>query len=307
MGGAARIPGKGWYALAGVIALGAVIAVGGVAVWVYLNFEASTPFLAPGRQTIELKHPGAYFVWNDYQALFEGRRYDALRDFPAGARISVTERATGKAVPLESAGNVSSDTGSTKSVAVSQFNAERPGSYDVAVEGRFPPRVFSVGRNAILTFIAAGFGAFALIFLGFGAALAIAGWTFLRREEARRSVAPPAALGVAGAASADDKSLKNFATIVYALQVAGFFVGITFIAGVVINYLKRQEAEGTWLESHFRWQIRTFWLGLLWSVIGVALVFVLVGIPVLVLTTAWMLYRVIKGWIALEDGRPLPA
>lgn len=304
---AAIAPGKGWYALAGVIALGTVVAVGGIAAWLFLEWESSTPFLVPGRHTVDLRKPGGYFIWHDHHTRFQGRRFDAPGGLPRGAGIAVIETATGKSVPLQPPGNVTAETGSTKSVAVSRFSIERPGPYEIVVEGNFSPRVFSVGRNLILPLIASIFGAIALSFVGFGAALAIAGWAFLRREEARQSAAPRAVPGTAASPSPDDKSLKNLATIVYGLQVAGFFVGITFIAGVIINYLKRREAEGTWLESHFRWQIRTFWFGLLWSIIGVALVFVLVGILVLVVNAAWMLYRVIKGWIALEDGKPLPA
>jgi uncharacterized membrane protein len=54
-------------------------------------------------------------------------------------------------------------------------------------------------------------------------------------------------------------SLKTIATVVYALQAVGFFVGITWIVAVVLDYVKQDDAKGTWLESHFRWQIRTFW------------------------------------------------
>jgi uncharacterized membrane protein len=66
----------------------------------------------------------------------------------------------------------------------------------------------------------------------------------------------------------DENSLKTVATIVYALQAVGFFVGLTWIVAAVIDYVKRDDAKGTWLESHFSWQIRTFWWGLLWAVVG---------------------------------------
>jgi uncharacterized membrane protein len=64
---------------------------------------------------------------------------------------------------------------------------------------------------------------------------------------------------------------------------------------------------GTWLESHFRWQIRTFWFGLLWGVIGAALLLVLVGYFVLLADAIWIIYRVVKGWLNLSDNRPMPA
>jgi len=105
---------------------------------------------------------------------------------------------------------------------------------------------------------------------------------------------------------ADEKQLKTVATIVYAMQAAGFFVGITWIVGVVIDYIKKDEAAGTWLESHYRWQIRTFWFGLLWSVIGFILAFVLVGFAVLFAAAVWIIYRIAKGWLNLSENRPVP-
>ena len=76
---------------------------------------------------------------------------------------------------------------------------------------------------------------------------------------------------------ADEKSLKTLTTVVYGLQAAGFLVGITWIVAIVVDYVKRDEAKGTWLESHFSWQIRTFWWGLLWAVIGAITFLVVIG------------------------------
>ena len=104
----------------------------------------------------------------------------------------------------------------------------------------------------------------------------------------------------------DEKSLKTAATVVYALQAAGFFVGITWIAAVVIDYVKRDDAKGTWLESHYRWQIRTFWWGLLWAIIGSITVLLLVRWVVLAVTAIWIVYRIAKGWLYLSENRPLP-
>jgi len=101
-------------------------------------------------------------------------------------------------------------------------------------------------------------------------------------------------------------SLKTIATVVYALQAAGFFVGITWIVAVVINYVKKEEAKGTWLESHFSWQIRTFWWGLLWAVIGTLLVFVLIGFAVLFADAVWIIYRIVKGGLNLYERKPVP-
>ena len=102
------------------------------------------------------------------------------------------------------------------------------------------------------------------------------------------------------------RSLKTMAMVVYILQALGFFNGITWIVGVIIDYVKKDEAAGTWLESHYRWQIRTFWWGLLWGVIGSILLLILVGWFVLVATGIWIIYRIVKGALYLNDGKPLP-
>jgi uncharacterized membrane protein len=103
----------------------------------------------------------------------------------------------------------------------------------------------------------------------------------------------------------DEKELKTLVMVVYALQAAGFFVGITWIVGVVINYVKKEDVAGTWLESHFRWQIRTFWFGLLWGLIGVITSFILIGFAVLFADAVWIIYRIVKGWLNLNENRPV--
>jgi uncharacterized membrane protein len=101
-------------------------------------------------------------------------------------------------------------------------------------------------------------------------------------------------------------SLKTLTMVVYALQVLSVFVGITAIVGVIINYVKREDAAGTLFQSHFDWQIRTFWWGLAWSVVGFVLLFAF-GLGVLVWFVAgiWALYRVIKGFLKLNDNQPV--
>lgn len=100
-------------------------------------------------------------------------------------------------------------------------------------------------------------------------------------------------------------SLKTVATVVYALQAVGFFIGITWIVAIVIDYVKKDEARGTWLESHFRWQIRTFWWGLLWGVIGAILFLVIIGWFILIADAIWIIYRIVKGWLNLAENRPV--
>jgi uncharacterized membrane protein len=102
------------------------------------------------------------------------------------------------------------------------------------------------------------------------------------------------------------RSLRTLTMVVYALQAAGFFIGLTWIVAVIVNYVKREEVAGTWLESHFTWQIRTFWFGLLWGVVGGILTLVLVGILVLLAAGIWVIYRIVKGWLNLNDGKPMP-
>jgi len=100
-----------------------------------------------------------------------------------------------------------------------------------------------------------------------------------------------------------EQQLKTVATVVYALQAFGFFVGITWIVAVIIDYVKKEDAAGTWLASHYSWQIRTFWWGLLWGVIGGILVFVVVGFLVLAADAIWIIYRIVKGWLRLSENR----
>ncbi|MER1966271.1 hypothetical protein [Castellaniella sp. GW247-6E4] len=110
------------------------------------------------------------------------------------------------------------------------------------------------------------------------------------------------------AASPGNESLRSARTltaVIYGLQVAAFFLGITAVIALIINYVKRGDVRGTWLESHFRWQIRTFWFSLLWMIVGAATVFVLVGYAIIAANTIWVLYRIIKGWLRLNDSKPM--
>ncbi|MFA5630019.1 MAG: hypothetical protein WC997_00795 [Porticoccaceae bacterium] len=99
---------------------------------------------------------------------------------------------------------------------------------------------------------------------------------------------------------------KNLVLLVYILQALSFLVGISAIAGVFINYLKRDEVKGTWLESHFEWQIKTFWYSLLGAFIGFVLLIIGIGVLILGAVTLWYIYRIIKGWLAYNDAKALP-
>ena len=96
-----------------------------------------------------------------------------------------------------------------------------------------------------------------------------------------------------------------------ALVVTAFLTGWPSIIAVILNYVKRSEVRGTWLDTHFSWQIRTFWFALLWLLVGAVLFATVVGIPVAVVlwigTGIWVLYRIIRGWLALLSKKALPA
>jgi uncharacterized membrane protein len=118
-------------------------------------------------------------------------------------------------------------------------------------------------------------------------------------------------------------STITIANIVYALHTLAIVVGIAgstaivvsflgsvpSIIAVIMNYVKRSDARGTWVDSHYRWQIRTFWFALLWFIIGWVLIFTIVGAviggPILIALTVWLLYRITRGWLRLRDRQPM--
>jgi uncharacterized membrane protein len=93
--------------------------------------------------------------------------------------------------------------------------------------------------------------------------------------------------------------------------VGAFLTGWPSIIAVILNYVKRSDARGTWLESHFRWQIRTFWFGLLWVSLCLLFVVVTLGIGMVIawlplaFVGFWFIYRVARGWLALKERRPM--
>jgi uncharacterized membrane protein len=122
---------------------------------------------------------------------------------------------------------------------------------------------------------------------------------------------------VKGAGVANDESSSEtrangvsdlkIAHAVYGLQAASFVLGFTSIVGLILDYARRGRVRGTWLESHFTWQIRTFWYSLLWGLLGVTTLVAMVGYFVLLGVTVWAIYRIAKGWLNLADGRPMYA
>jgi uncharacterized membrane protein len=94
-----------------------------------------------------------------------------------------------------------------------------------------------------------------------------------------------------------------------AFIVTSFLAGWPSIIAVIINLVKRNEVRGTYLDSHFSWQLRTFFYSLLWVMVMGLLVITLIGIPIAVVLALvigiWVLYRIARGWLALVDRKPI--
>lgn len=106
-------------------------------------------------------------------------------------------------------------------------------------------------------------------------------------------------------------ALSAVSGVITSASIVGAFVfGWPSIIAVIINYLTRANVRGTWLDSHWRWQLRSFWFAVLWLLIAGALALTLIGIPaafmVIVITGLWVLYRVVRGWLALLARRGMP-
>ena len=105
------------------------------------------------------------------------------------------------------------------------------------------------------------------------------------------------------------ENLKDITTLVYVLQAVALLIPPTALVAVIINYVKRSDVKGSILESHFRWQIKTFWYSVLWFVIATVLIVTIVGAiigyPVLVIAYIWWIYRFVKGWLNLNKQQAM--
>ena len=121
------------------------------------------------------------------------------------------------------------------------------------------------------------------------------------------------------------QSLVDWTQIIYGLHALSLVIGIVgtatvigaFLFGwpsiiaVIMNYIKRGDMRGTWLESHCRWQLRTFWFGLLWVALCTLFIVLTLGIGIIIawlplgIVGLWFIYRIARGWLALRDGKPL--
>lgn len=104
---------------------------------------------------------------------------------------------------------------------------------------------------------------------------------------------------------AAQQELKKYTFAVYILQALSFLTLVTAVVGVIINYVKDDDVQGSWLQTHFRWQKATFWYGLLWSALGFLTMPILVGYAVIGIVPIWLIYRIARGWIFLVDGKPM--
>jgi len=127
------------------------------------------------------------------------------------------------------------------------------------------------------------------------------------------------------AAGVNEQSLRTWTHVIYMLHafslaigilgaasiVGSFLIGWPSIIAVILNYVKRGEVRGTWLESHFRWQIRTFWFGMLWVSLCALFVLFTLGIGILIvwlpigIVAVWFVYRIVRGWVALNSNQPM--
>jgi uncharacterized membrane protein len=123
------------------------------------------------------------------------------------------------------------------------------------------------------------------------------------------------------------ESLETWTHAIYALHafslltgilgtatvIGAFLTGWPSIIAVILNYIKRSEARGTWLESHFRWQIRTFWYGLLWISLCILFIIATLGLGIIIawlpmaVIAIWFVYRIARGWLALREKKPMYA
>jgi uncharacterized membrane protein len=272
-------PGRFGYFAAATIVIAAIAAAVALVFNLFSVIGEAQQFLAPGKLVFDVARPGKHLVWNDHRTVFQGRTYDLPEQLPDGLRIRVTETASGKPLEVRSSRGASSKTAEAERVSIASFEAAAPGRHEIVVEGGFDPRVFSVGPNILPQLFMTIGGVIGAVLLGLTAAVALCVWTYMRRNPGVPT--PPAG-------RRDVRPLRS--------------------AGVnAVNYVKREDVAGTWLESHFTWQIRTFWWWLVWLLVGLATLVIVVGIFIWIADAIWLIYRIIKGGIRLSEGKPMYA
>ncbi len=303
-----KAPSSAWYLVSVALAIAGCVS-GALILWhAVTGLAAVRAFAVPGSHVIEVRAPGRYALWHDHATHYGGEVYSFDPRLPSGVRIRVVGP-QGPVALHAPRGRSTSKVGTAERIQINVFDAPVAGRYEIEVQGDFPRRILSVGPDNLLSSIAQMFGAFAALMLGGISGVALATWVYFRREAV---VARESAGGVnmktqtSEGGTETDNSRKQLTQMVYALQAASFLVGFSGIAAVIVNYVKRDDVAGTLYESHFRWQIRTFWWSLLWAVLGALLALVVVGFVILAADAIWFIYRIIKGWLNLNDGKPMP-
>ena len=99
-----------------------------------------------------------------------------------------------------------------------------------------------------------------------------------------------------------ESSTKKVVFVVYILYALSYLFGITYIIGVIVAYVKRNDTDASWLQDHFRWQINTFWVTIILSIIGAITMLIGIGWLILLALAIWNIYRIVKGWLRYNDG-----
>ncbi|RTL42319.1 MAG: hypothetical protein EKK53_11575 [Burkholderiales bacterium] len=102
------------------------------------------------------------------------------------------------------------------------------------------------------------------------------------------------------------QSLRQLTLVIYLLYGLGVFTGLTAVIAVIINHVKYGDTVDTLYASHFRWQMRSFWWGLVWGLLGACTVWIGVGFVILGANWFWLVYRLVRGFLNWNDGRPMP-
>jgi len=294
------------YIAAAAAAVAGLAGAAALAVSAYLSLGEPARFIAPGAGSVEVASPGRYVIWHEHRTTFENRTYRSEAGLPAGASFTV-RGPEGPPLPVSPAGRQTWKGGDVERQAVGRFQAPVAGRYTVVLDGAFPAIVIAVTPDFMGRMLWSIGGAVLLALLGVGLGIGLLVWALAADKKPAAESATIAGVEIAPADANKDelRELRDMATLAYALYAASILMGITLIGGLVVAYLKRDDAAGTWLESHYRWQIRTFWWLLLWGAIGVLTTLILVGFAVLFGAAVWFIYRVAKGWLALREGKPV--
>jgi uncharacterized membrane protein len=116
----------------------------------------------------------------------------------------------------------------------------------------------------------------------------------------------PATLVPAPKSEQELARLRQLTLVVYILYAVSCLIGVTALVAIIINYIKREDVQGTIYQSHFTWQIRTFWWTLGWFVLGAFTAMLFVGFLIMAVAAVWTIYRLVKGWLYWNDHKPLP-